>query len=339
MPEDVATTIETLLVAARGARATASLPQCVQHLREAQAAASPLPDDHRLVAVVAWRRAKAAYDLGLTDEMLGCLERVLSLDHPFADYPQGLKAAEPLARRWWDERGYGHPLVARLWEAFVAAWREGGDPWMAASGEAQLAWDWACAGHLVPLQALLVRRGGQSPREFGNGPSKHPRAPDAPSSLWWAQMDIARIALRAAVWAGDEGLAREAHEVYADALAEAEVDESDDYWFLETAGRAERVFGWRGELAERWMAAAPGLSHPRAELHQALATAVVQGWPGAVAEVLPQADAAGPEWGIDLRVVLHTGGEDADGRWLREARALAESRGVGVFRRRLQDPG
>jgi hypothetical protein len=339
MHTDVATTIEAMLSHARRARADDDLPACIRCLRDAAAASEALEPQHRLRSVVAWRRAKAAYDLGATDEMLDCLAGVLALDEPFADYPQGLKAAEPLARRWWDERGYGHPLVQRLWEAFIDAWRRGGDPWLAACGEAQLAWDWACSGRIDELTALLVRRGGQGPREFGQGPTKHPRALDASTSVFWSQMDLSRTALRAAVWADDESLAREAAEVYADALAEADVAESDDYWFLETVGRAERRFGWRGDVAERWLAAAPALEHERAPLHRAIAEAEGRGRRSAALEALPLADAAGPEWGVDLRLLVHRGGDDPDGRLLDEARRLAERTGLGVFRRALQDPG
>lgn len=339
MPETVAPRLEDLLARARSARADDDVGAALAALREAQEVGAALEPTHPLVARVAWRRAKAAYDLGATDEMLACLEGVLALEAPFDDHPQGLRAAQPIARRWWDERGYGDPRITRLWEAFRDAWRAGGDPWMAASGETQLAWEWACSGAIEPLRALLVARGGMTPRDFGDGPTKHPRAADAPSSVWFAQMDLARVALRAGVWARDEALAREAHEVYADALAEAELDEDADHWFLETAGRAERTFGWRGDLAERWVVSATRLDHPRARLHRALAEGVGKGWPAALLEVLDDADAAGPEWGVDLRLEVHAMGGDPDERLRDEARRIAAERGVGVFRSRLGDPG
>lgn len=339
MSEAVAQSIEALLARARGARAAHDVPGALAALREAQEASEALDVAHPLVARTAWRRAKAAFDVGATDEMLACLERVLTLEAPFADHPQGLRAVEPIARRWWDERGYGDARIPALWQAFVAAWRDGGDPWLAASGEAQLAWEWACSGELERLRQRLVVLGGMGPRDFGDGPTKHPRAADAPSSVWFAQMDLARTALRAAVWARDEALAREAHEVYADALAEAELDEDADHWFLETAGRAERTFGWRGDLAERWLASAVRLEHPRARLHRALAEGVGNGWPSALVQVLDAADAAGPEWGVDLRLEIGAMGDDPDGVHLAEARRIAAERGVGVFRSRLRDPG
>jgi len=261
-------------------------------------------------AVVAWRLAKACYDLGRTDEMLTALAPELDADAPFERYPQGLGAVELLARRWWDERGYGHPSIEKLWTAYVAAQEDHGDPWLAACGRAQLAWSWACEGQREALWKLLVHTGGLGPRDFGRGPTRHPRADDASTSVFFAQMDVARIALRAAEWLGDEAMAREAYEVYADALAEA--DEPADYWFV-----------------------AEALDHPRAPLHRALAAAQVNGDATELVARLSMADAAGPEWGIDARLLLD--GLDGDPRWRREARGRVARFGVHVFDERVKE--
>jgi len=328
-----ASDIEEVLGRARAARARGELATVRRLLAEAQRATDALDEAHPLRSVVAWRRAKAAYDAGESEEILDALAAVLSTADPFAAYPQGLAAVEPIARRCWDELGYGLDAVEALWEAYIGAQQERGDPWLAACGRSQLAWSWACEGRLDELWQLLVEIGGLGPRDFGDGPTRHPRATDAATSVFFAQMDVARSGLRAAVWGRDERLGREADEVYADALAEAGVE--PDYWYVECAARAALCFGWRSELPSAWPGAAAALSHERADLHRALAAAEVGGEWGALRHAVPAADAAGPEWGTDVRLALAEAQLDDAPRWRDEASRRARRFGLDVFTARL----
>jgi hypothetical protein len=330
---DTAARVEASMAQARRARAGGDLDGADDALADAAIHAGSLDVDHPLRSVLAWRRVKAAFDRDDVDAMIERLTTALEVPRPFLHHPTALDAAEPIARRWWDRRGYGHPAITKLWEAWTSAWREGSDPWMAASGEAQLAWEWACAGETEKLSTLIERSCRWTTRDFAGGPSRHPRAPDAGSSVYFAQMDHAQVALRAAAWAGDERLARAASELYADALAEAGVDEADDYWFLECVGRVERAFGWRASVVERWSAAR--LSHPRAKLHlglrDGLLAADAPSRRAALLAVLADADEAGPEWGVDLRLLAVAAGADPS---LRDAAAEQVERfGLGVFHR------
>ena len=158
------------------------------------------------------------------------------------------------------------------------------------------------------------------------------------SAKWFSWSDT--FGCWAALWGEDAALARLALELYADALAEAEL--SEDYWFTEAQARSELRFGWSPEAMTRWPAAAASLDHPRAAFHRALCEAELDPSRGRAVWVpsVPLADAAGPEWGVDLRCwLLQHGAADDQGQeeqWKEEAVQMCQRFGLGVFRHRLQ---
>ncbi len=326
--------IEASMAEARRARARGDVEGAERWLHDARRASTSLPEDHSIRGIVGWRHVKALYDLERVRDAEDVLLELLELPEPFAAEAGGLRAAEPVARGIWDHLGYGRRSVRRLWERYVAAWSEAGDPWMAASGTTQLLWEWACSGELQQVRDAVEAIACTTPDRFAHGPSKHPRAADAAGSLWFAQMDQARIASWAALWARDAELARDALELYADALAEAEL--ADDYWFVEASARAEIAFGWPGSFVSRWEAEARALVHERAPLHHALAVASLRPAEGVelLAERVPDADRAGPEWGVDVRMLLVAlaGDDPRAARWAEEADAHVERFGLDVFR-------
>jgi hypothetical protein len=338
--DDAAADIEGLMAVARQARSAEDLARADEALLAAWMRAEALPDDHPLRAVVGWRRVKVAFDRGDMPALLQAMDAVTGELHPFDASSAALRGAEPVARRLWDAAGYGLPCMERMWVAYTKTWRDAGDPWMAACGETQLAWEWACSGRLDEVGQLLERTARLDPRSFGTGPSRHPLAADAPTSVWFAQMDHARVALQGAVWGCEEGLARVAAELYADALADAELNEDDDIWFLEGVGRAEVRFDWPRTVAPRWHKRAATASHPRVAFHGALAQAVLAPTRDSLADLVGHFDAAdayGPEWGVDARIEaallgdrLETGDVD---RWRADAMERARTYGLGVFSR------
>ena len=316
---DVAESVEIQMANARSARSRGDLVDAQARLESAWLESEGLPELHPLRAIVAWRRVKVAFDRDAIGDLVRHLDDAMALPEPFDTEGAALRAAQPVARRIWDTLGYGQPNVEPLWQAFITAWQQAGDPWMAASGRTQLAWEWACVGRLDALAELVESTACLDPHSFGAGPSRHPLAPDAPSAVWFAQMDQARVALRGAVWGRHEALARIASELYADALAEAEREEDEDPWFLETVGRAEQTFGWSPRVSPRWERSAPAATHARAPLHASIAAA----------------DEAGPEWAVDVRrLAVDLAGPSGDPRaavWREESTALVRRYGVHVF--------
>ncbi len=329
---DEVAAIEATMAEARRARSSGDVRRAEELLAHAHHVSTTLDPDHSIRSVVGWRHLKALFDLGRLEDLEAQLERILELEEPFGQ-GSGLRAAEPIARGIWDRLGYGRPTVRRLWERYVAHFEAAGDPWMAACGRSQLLWDEACSGELHQVLAAVDTIACTTPEAFAGGASRHPRAADAASSLFYAQIEQARIASWASVWGRDEALARVALELYADALAEAE--EPEDYWFVEASARSEARFGWTPDALERWAAAAASLDHPRAELHRALAGAELL--PGSPLDELAgrvgDADEAGPEWGVDVRHVLLAAGcsDPRAGRWREEADDRIRRFRLGVF--------
>ncbi len=327
------TAIERWMADARRARAGGDLDAAERLLADAHRASTSLEPDHSMRAIVGWRHLKVLFDLGRVEKAEKVLVDVLELDEPFGEGSGGIRAAEPIARGIWDRLGYGRPSVRTLWARYIDQWEQAGDPWMAACGRAQLLWEWACAGELARVREAVETIACATPSRFARGPSRHPRAPDAAGSLFYAQMDHARTAAWASVWSADEQLARLALELYADALAEAELPE--DYWFVESSARAELRFGWPVDALARWEGEARRLDHRRGALHLGLAQAELGADPVAsLAPLLPEADDAGPEWGVDARRVLvrSATGDPRSERWAAEADATIEQYGLGVFR-------
>jgi hypothetical protein len=231
-------------------------------------------DQPSLFAKVAWRRAKAGYDFGDADAMLDAVTPLLEAGRPFEDHPPARRAMQPIATRWWDTRGYGDDRVARLWAAWAESYRREGDPWMAAQGEAQRAWHLACAGDHQALDALIERYLALDPRRFGTGPHRHPKAPDTPASVWWAQLDLVRTGLWAATWARRRERARDLLDALEDAAEAARLERPDEPWFLDPVLRAALAFGLdapRGAYARAWLPALDRVDGPRGALHRSLA--------------------------------------------------------------------
>lgn len=298
--------VSRVLGLAREARRAGASTAVLAHLDHALALARR-EGDLAGQQVAGWRRAKAIYDHGEAEALPDALDPLLALDDLFSHYPQGLSAAQPITRRIWDHLGYGDERVLRLWEAYSAHHRRLGDPWLASQGDVQRAWHLACRGELAQVVAVSEHYQGLSPARFGRGPTKHPEAEDTTLSLFWVQADLARVALRAATWAGEARAATDAEELLLDALATAGRPMEKDPWVVDAlcraADRFERVTApwraWKTHLS-RWetdhvalAALGQGVLHRRA----GDGAAAVRDFERAAS--LAQAHHAGFEWVAD----------------------------------------
>lgn len=301
--------IEALLAAAREDRAEQRIDQLLERLREAAREALELPSDHPLRQVTAWRLAKAEYDHGTPQAMIEALRPILDQDDPFEHYRAGLRAADPVTRHYWDHVGYGEPLILELWEAASRAWRRDGDPYLAAVGDLQRAWQFACRGEREALRDLVQHYGNLTPDTFGEGPHRHPRAPDAPTSVFHVQLDLARTALWSACWTRDDRLAWEAGELAEDAAEGAGLERLEEVWYLDPVLRASITFGdtVAPDTQAAWLGQLSRLSEPRRTVHLGLAHGLLARRAGeqtAKQHFLDAAHAAGqatigPEWLAD----------------------------------------
>lgn len=318
---DVADRAHGLIDQASAARAGDDGAACITHLAAAQAVLLPAGEDPGLQPVlhkVSWRLAKAGHDFDRLDVMLDALDPLLdearpALGTPFDHVRSARRALSPIARRWWDARGYGDDRIARLWLAWAETYRDEGDPWLEASGHAQRAWHLACAGDQDALDTIIERYLATDPKRFGSGPHRHPRASDTPSSVWWAQLELVRIGLWASAWTGRRRRAQDLLDALEDAAEAAALDRADEPWFLDPACRAALAFGLEDVLAayaEPWLAALDRLEHPRAAFHRALAAGLVAGHRGHPEQAIEALQRAvrladdgkfGAEWQIDAR--------------------------------------
>ena len=311
---------EQLLVTAREAREQMDGPRCIDALERALAVALERETGPRLT-VISWRLSKAHFDFGAAAPTLECLAPLMErTDDPFADYPQGLRAVERIVRRYWDEVGYGSPLTMRVLEAARSTWENRSEPVLAARMTVQAAWQHACRGDATRLEQLLTSFDVLRPRDFRDGTHRHPDAPDAPSSVWWLQLDLARTVLRSATWTAHPHLAWRAFQSLEDAAEEAEVDRSSAFWFLEPAVHAGLDHAWRETDAyvAPYERALQHLEGPRAPYHRCLGEGVLAAHRGrntTAATALEQAahlarkGALGPEWELEalrrLAIVTH----------------------------------
>lgn len=299
--------IEIALAQAREARARGDLIAAQQLLDGLDL--DDLDPDHPLAAVLAWRRSKLAHDLGDPRTALAILEPLLSAPaDPFAHYPRGLNAAGSLARAAWDRLGYGDPTLRLLWRRCSDAWRARGDGYLAHTAEVQLSWDQACAGDLGALSETLGAFAALQPGDLEGGPTRHPRAPDAPGSVPFLQLDLARTALRAGTWAQQPELLERAEDLLEEAAEEVGSQRTRDHWFLEPIALARLRLGRDDPdgYVSAWLALAPSLDHPRAGFHRALARAEAsRDDPHQAAAIFEDAERQaraggyGPEWEID----------------------------------------
>lgn len=350
------------LEGARDARRRDDLPLAVAQLEAALAAAIEL-GDASLLATVCWRLAKARYDADDTAHMVASLAPLMGGEleergvwgvkrtvGPFDLYAPSLRALEPLARRHWDTEGYGLPLLAELWGAWSEAQAAAGEPFLAAWGDVQRAWQWACSGHREALEATVQRVVRLSPDHFQAGTHRHPAAPDGPASAPWLELDVARTALRSATWGGRERDALDAMDIMEDAAETAELRREADPWFLDAAVHAADRFGWDA-VAERYIAAwAERITHTDVPAtHQQLASGLLARragrQPDAAHAYLRAADLAreqrrGPEWVVSA----HLGAARslaADAPAAAEAQrelARCEARRTAVFMEGLAGP-
>lgn len=308
----VADATHALLARAATARSDGDGAACVAHLTEAVQLLSQ-SDLRELLGKVCWRLAKAGYDFEQHDVMLDALAPVLGSDDPFAHAPGSRRALPAIATRWWDARGYADDRLNRLWGAWARVHEAEGDPWMAASGRAQQAWHRACAGDHAGLDELVEQYLALDPKRFGNGPHRHPDAPDTPSSVWWAQLELLRIALWSTVWSDRRERALDLLDALEDAAEAAELHRASEAWFLDPACRAAIAFDLhdvRDRYAEAWIASLSRLDHPRAPFHLALARGLVAASRGDRSTALPHLEDAvrladegrfGAEWSMDAR--------------------------------------
>jgi hypothetical protein len=245
---------------------------CLQHLEQAYQLAE---GDAALVEKVAWRLSKAAFDFGTITQAFDALSPILAA--PFA-YSSGPRSAVPeLCTRWWDECGYRDPRPYQLWRATVESWRADGDPWMAAAATSRLAWGYACAGAWSDLDAVVEGTLQLDPRTFGEGPHKHPRAPDTPSSVWWAHIEVLRTALWATAWTPRPARAIDWLDAAADALAGASLPEDGDLWLLDASMRAAIANGLDVAPArqKRWLHQLSDHAGPRGAFHRSIGQGVL----------------------------------------------------------------
>ena len=336
--------IEQSLVEARAARARGHLTDAWTVLGDVWPTAAELGPDHPLTQRLAWRRSKLAHDLGHPVAALEALEPLLA-GHadPFEHYPSGLQACATLATAYWDQVGYGAGVLRRLWLRCSAAWEARGDPYLALHARVQLAWDYACAGDGATLRQELERFADLLPQALDGGPTRHPSAPDAASSVPWLQLDVARTALRAATWSSDTALAERAEDVFEEAAEDAGLQRDAAYWFLEPMALVRLRLGRRDpdRYVEAWWRLAPKLQHPRAVFHRALAQAELDRHAGRdeaaargflTASREAQRGRYGPEWVIDPAV------EQAriQGEVAPQIREMVRTQGVRVFTRALE---
>jgi hypothetical protein len=329
--------VETLLASAREARQAGDLARARDAISDAVTASEAL-EDPAWMAVSRWRLAKAAYDDGDPLAALDAVSPLLERGDPFADYPAGTKAVDPISCLAWDTLGYRDRRPEKLWTAWTALHRQQGDPFLAGMGEVRSAWPLACRGELEGLSRLLERWCGMTPRRFGTGPHRHPDAPDAESSVFWIQKDIARTVLRGATWAGAERLAWAASEVLEDAMEDTGTERSTDYWFLECISRAQLHFGWDdiAGYTTAWIEQAAALTHARAPFHRALTAGEVarsrDDMTSARTHFLTathQASGLGPEWRADaLREAIRCGEEQL----IVDLTSLVEATDLHAFR-------
>lgn len=332
--------VEEALTRARTARSQADLTAATAALVHAVGLADPLGTDHPLMVKARWRLAKVHHDQGAPDAALTALGPLFEPDDadPFLGYPQGRDAVGPLATLAWHRLGYADPRIDRLWQRVQAAFDEAGDPVRATQARLQRLWSTACRGARGPLTSELDAFATLDVRRFAEGPSRHPRAPDAIGSVPWLQLDAARTALRAATWSRDPDLADRAEDLFEDAATDADLDRSVEIWFLEPIGLIRRRLDRPDpdDYALAWFDLADRIDYPRRAYHHrvALAEAARVGDPAtlrhryAEAADVARTEDYGPEWEADAR--FEAGDPEA-------GRALVERYGVEAFASTLSD--
>jgi hypothetical protein len=337
-PEVLRHQLQRALEEASASRAAGDAAACEATLAHALPLADALGDPP-LLAAVAWRLAKARYDRGadgLLDALApltrprrvsrGMLQPRLEVG-PFDDYPAGLRALPALSSRHRDHHGYGHPVLAALWVAWIAHHRAAGDAYLVAWGELAVAWDEAARGAPEAVEARLRTYDRLPIDALAGSAHRHPDAPDAAASLPLVLRDFGRTWLCGATWAGDAIAAAAAWEHVQDTLAEHDL--ALDPWTLDAVAMAALRFGWptadlRARLSSPHAAALPA---PHAARTVALAAALAGERAAPLARQAGDAahdHRAGPEWAIAAWRLAAAHG-DADAGALADAEAARTS--------------
>lgn len=310
-----------------------------------EAAQTALDADEPLAVRAAWRFAKAAHDAKDPTAVLRALDHLLTLPAALAA-DEALRALPALTQLVWDHAGYADARPAQAWDALAIHHERSRDPWLAATARAQQAWHLACAGDHPGLDGIVDRLLGLDPRTFGDGPSRHPDAPDARGSVWWAQLAVLRTAAWSAAWAGRRRRAVDLVDALLDAAEAARLDVAADPWTIDPAARAALTGGEPSQihaLAGAWRARFDRLDVPRAPLHRALAAALLDPPSREVARALAEAadralaDRVGPEWAADAwsraaTVARDAGDAEASTAAAARAEALIARYGLGGLR-------
>lgn len=331
---------------ARNARQRGDSASTLGSLHQAVQVLDP-EDQAPLHARAGWRLAKAAFDF----HDLGYLG--IALDHLLVnelalDDPSALRALPRLSQRWWDTAGYRDPRLSTLWQAWSTRRQEQGDPWLAATGHAHLAWSLACTGQLDALDDLTEHILSLDPRRFGDGPHRHPDAPDTRSSVWWAQLELLRPSLWSTAWSPRRDRARDLLDALLDAAAAADIEVASSAWDLDPAMRAaiaNDLSAFVDRWAEPWIAGLRDLDHPRASFHLALAQGLLQARASQPASIealevaasIAEASDIGPEWQADawcqvLRAATRLGQSSRAARAQQRAVDLISTYGLGGLR-------
>lgn len=317
-----------LLARARRARREGDGPGVLAALEEAVVTSAEAGDES-LLTLAAWRLSKAHHDYGTPEGALDALDWLQTEGRtPWEGYARAREGMERLSAWVTSTAGYGDPRLVDLWRGWLDALAN--DPWRRAQGTVQLAWVLACRGDLDALRQLAEGVFRTSPSRFGTGPTAHPDAPDTPTSVYYAQLELARVLLRGATWVGDTATAEDALDAWYEAAGAVEVE--PDYWLLEAHAHASVRLGW-GEGLDDFAAAHAALDHPRARVHRPLGAAILALDAGADATLaLRQAAASareehvGYEWEALALAELHRLG--AGGSRLKE---LVRTTGVAAF--------
>ena len=249
-------------------------------------------EQDRLTALVGWRFAKAQHDFGDAASLCTTMEAMLELPDPLEGHPAGLSAIPAITMRVWREIGYGRDVIEDLWDLWTSRQLAANEPYLAAHGQIQRAWQLGCRGDLDGVLAISHKYLKFNPDHMV-GPHKHPQASTPGDSLFFVQMDLTRTCLRCGNWAKNDRYARDAYESYLDASDEAGCDPNAVFWFLEPAHQAAVRFGWRevDALERPYREALAVLNHPRRDYHLALADRDYS-----LAVTLAQKGGYGAEW-------------------------------------------
>ena len=304
-------------------------------------------EDGDLVATTCWRLSKARYDLGHNALLFESLGPLIAQDYSvrnafgvpqqqsiFDLHEPGLRALEPLTRRYWDHVGYLDERIEPLWTAWIAAQEAREEPSLAAWGAVQLSWHHAVTGRVDAVFDTMMQFAKASPKRFRQGSHRHARAADPEASLAWVQLDLARTALRAATWACAERRAWQAAEFLEDAAEDTGLDRTRDPWWLDAMCRAAERFQWKDQPPTYGAAYAALGQDARLPLTHQLRVASWQARAGGQSEVASQtaleaartalAEHAGFEWAVES---LHEAGSPEA---FSEAATLKERTGVQV---------